>query len=209
MWSNMGRSPTNSKQKLIETANDLIWKSSYGSVSVDDICTTSGVKKGSFYYYFPSKAELAVAVMEQSYLEFESGINDIFTDEISPITRFENFATFIYDNQKFAFEKYGQVCGCPFASLGSEMAGNEEMIQQKADEIFSRQGTIFAASIKEMIDHGQLSPDTDVDIKASQVLSFILGQLMMARIQNDLTNLREELRLGLLRTLELNHAEVS
>jgi len=209
MWSIMGRSPTDSKQKLIETANDLIWKSSYGSVSVDDICTTSGVKKGSFYYYFPSKADLAVAVMEQSYLEFESGINDVFTDKIPPITRFKNFATFIYDKQIFAFEKYGRVCGCPFASLGSEMAGNEEMIQQKADEIFSRQGSILAASIKEMVDLGELSPDTDIDIKASQVLAFILGQLMMARIQNNLASLKEELRLGLLRTLDITHAEVS
>lgn len=205
----MGRSPTNSKDKLIQTATDLIWKSSYGSVSVDDICITSGVKKGSFYYYFPSKADLAVAVMEQSYLEFESGINDVFTDEISPTARFENFATFIYEMQLLAFKKYGRVCGCPFASLGSEMAGNEEMIQQKADEIFSRQGNIFTASIKEMIDLGQLSADTDVDIKASQVLAFILGQLMMARIQNDLTSLKEELRLGLLRTLDISHTEAS
>jgi len=205
----MGRSPTNSKEKLIETANDLIWKSSYGSVSVDDMCTASGVKKGSFYYYFPSKAELAVAVMEESYLAFESGIRDVFTDNISPTTRFENLATFIYDKQLLAFEKYGRVCGCPFASLGSEMAGNEAMIQQKAEEIFSRQGNIFAVTIRDMIDLGELEPNTDVDNKVSQILAFILGQLMMARIQNNLSSLKEELKLGLIRTLEINHEEVS
>lgn len=44
----MGRSPTKTKTRLLETANELIWKSSYGSVSVDDICTASGVNKGSF-----------------------------------------------------------------------------------------------------------------------------------------------------------------
>jgi len=205
----MGRSPTNSKQKLLETANDLIWQSSYGSVSVDDICTTAAVKKGSFYYYFASKAELAVAVMEKAYLEFESGINDVFTDEINPIARFEKLAALIYDKQQLAFEKYGRVCGCPFASLGSEMAGNDKMIQQKADEIFHQQGNTFAASIKEMVQLGLLAPETDVDMKSSQIVSFILGQLMMARITNDLTSLKEELRLGLLRTLELNHEEVS
>jgi len=205
----MGRSPTNSKDKLIKTANDLIWKSSYGSVSVDDICTVSGVKKGSFYYYFPSKAELAVAVMEESYLEFESGIRDIFTGDLPPLDRFAHLATLLYDKQLLAFEKYGRVCGCPFASLGSEMAGNEEMIQQKADEIFSRQGQIFVKTIRDMIELCQLKVDTDVDSKAAQILAFILGQLMMARIQNDLSTLKEDLRLGLLRTLEINHDEVA
>mgnify|MGYP000013949227 CR=1 FL=1 len=205
----MGRSPTNSKQKLLDTANDLIWQSSYGSVSVDDICTAADVKKGSFYYYFPSKAELAVAVMEQAYLAFESGINDVFDDDISPTTRFENLAEFIYNKQQLAFDKYGRVCGCPFASLGSEMAGNNEMIQQKADEIFRRQGSIFASSIEEMIALGQLAADTDVDMTSSHMLSFILGQLMMARIQNDLSSLKHELRRGLLQTLELSHEEVS
>ena len=44
-----------SKRKLLEAAIDLIWKSSYGAVSVDDICAKAGVNKGSFYYAFKSK----------------------------------------------------------------------------------------------------------------------------------------------------------
>jgi hypothetical protein len=38
---------TDTKQKLIDTALELVCKSSYGSVSVDDICKASDVKKGS------------------------------------------------------------------------------------------------------------------------------------------------------------------
>jgi TetR/AcrR family transcriptional repressor of nem operon len=43
---------SSSKQKLLQTAMEMIWQSSYGSVSVDDICTQAGVNKGSFYYAF-------------------------------------------------------------------------------------------------------------------------------------------------------------
>jgi TetR/AcrR family transcriptional repressor of nem operon len=35
------------KRKLLETAVELIWESSYGSVSVDDICTKAGVNKSA------------------------------------------------------------------------------------------------------------------------------------------------------------------
>ena len=56
----MGRT-SDAKEKLLRVAFDLIWEQSYGAVSVDDICERANVKKGSFYYFFPSKSDLAVA----------------------------------------------------------------------------------------------------------------------------------------------------
>jgi TetR/AcrR family transcriptional repressor of nem operon len=199
----MGRSPTNTKSKLLETANDLIWQSSYGSVSVDDICKAADIKKGSFYYYFESKAELAVATMEASFLSYEIEIIDIFSKPTSPCERFENLADFIYQKQKQAYDKYGRVCGCPFASLGSEMAGNEALIQKKADEIIHRQSTIFNTTLQEMIDCAQLPVDTDMQNMGAQIITTILGQVMVARIQNNLVNLKNDLRRSLFQTLGL------
>ena len=60
----MGRTSDAGREKLLQVAFDLIWKQSYGSVSVDDICERAEVKKGSFYYFFPSKSDLAVAAYE-------------------------------------------------------------------------------------------------------------------------------------------------
>lgn len=199
----MGRSPTDTKSKLLFTANDLIWQSSYGFVSVDDICKAAGIKKGSFYYYFSSKAELAVAAMEESYLGYESEIMNIFSSGLSPIERFENLADFVYEKQHLAYEKYGRVCGCPFASLGSEMAGNEELIQKKADEILHRQGNIFKESLQEMVDSGLLPVKTDIANTGSQIITTILGQVMVARIQNNLSNLKKDVKLSLFQTLGL------
>ncbi len=200
----MGRSPTNTKIKLLQTANELIWKSSYGSVSVEDICIAAGVNKGSFYYYFTSKAELAVAVMDASYKDFEAELNDVFSGDLPPVKRFERLAIFVYEKQKQAYDKYGRVCGCPFASLGSEMAANEEIIQKKADEIFERQEKIFIPTIQEMVDMGELPQEIDNAAKASQILVFIMGQVMMARIQNNLTSLKADMKTGLFQTLGLN-----
>lgn len=199
----MGRSPTNTREKLLETANDLIWKSSYGSVSVDCICTAAGINKGSFYYYFSSKAELAVAVMEESYQNFEPEMAKVFSTSISTIDRFKNLATFIYEKQKDAYDKYGHVCGCPFASLGSEMAGNEELIRTKVDEIFHRKEEILIATLQEMVDNKQLPSATDLPAIAAEIHTLILGQVMMARIQNDLSNLKNNLESGLFQILAL------
>ena len=59
----MGRTST-AKDRLIEAVLELLWTGSYGGTSVDQICERAGVKKGSFYHYFPSKSELAKAVID-------------------------------------------------------------------------------------------------------------------------------------------------
>ena len=41
----MGRT-SDAKEKLLAVAFDLIWNSSYGTVSVDDICERARVNKG-------------------------------------------------------------------------------------------------------------------------------------------------------------------
>jgi len=45
----MGR-VSDAKERLMEAVEELIWKGSYGSTTIDQICEKAGVKKGSFYY---------------------------------------------------------------------------------------------------------------------------------------------------------------
>lgn len=197
----MGRTGGNTKERLIETVTELIWQSSYGSVSVDDICKTADVKKGSFYHYFPSKAALAVAAIEACYEEWRPIMDSTFSPSIPPVERFEKMAALIYDEQVEALEKYGHVCGCPLASLGSELAGQEDEICEKVDEVFSKTDKYYENALRDMVSEGLLSEDTDVEAVAAKIHSFLLGQVMIARIQNDLEPLKRDLKVGLFRII--------
>ena len=46
------------KQKLLETAVNLIWENNYESVGIAQICEQAGVTKGAFYHYFQSKQSI-------------------------------------------------------------------------------------------------------------------------------------------------------
>src|ERR1051326_1563388 len=61
----MGR-VSDAKERLMDAVLELIWTGSYGSTTIDQICDKAGVKKGSFYYFFESKADLAVAALDES-----------------------------------------------------------------------------------------------------------------------------------------------
>jgi TetR/AcrR family transcriptional regulator, transcriptional repressor for nem operon len=197
----MGHVTTGTKQKLIETALKLLWTHSYGSVSVDDICKDAGAKKGSFYHFFPSKAELAIAAMEENYQNSKSSYDEIFSADKDPVARFESLADFLYAEQSKAAAKYGHVCGCPCASLGSEIAGQEEGIRTKFEEFSRRLERYYENALRDMVAEGLLPDSTNVKSLAQEIFTYILGQLMHARIQNNLQYLKQELKPGLLRIL--------
>ncbi len=194
---------SDTKQRLIETALELLWKNSYGSVSVDDICKAADVKKGSFYHFFPSKADLAVAVMEETYRDTKAIYDRIFSAEKPPIARFEDFADYICEKQSEIASRFKHVCGCPLASLGSEMAGQEQGIQAKYEEVNRRRVRYFENALRDMIAEGSIPDATDVESKAQEISAYVLGQLMLARIQNDLQTLKRDLKPGLLQMLGL------
>lgn len=193
----------NTKERLVETAIDLIWKSSYGSVSVDDICKTADVKKGSFYHYFPSKIDLAIAAMDEAFHQYRPILDDVFSSSKDPVQRFENYADMGCELQKEISEEQGMVCGCPFISLASEMAPQEESIRNKTYEIIGFHKRYYETSLRDMIAEGLLPEDTDINAKANQIYAFVMGQLVLARIQNSLEPMQRDLKSGLFRMLEL------
>ena len=56
-----------SKVKILEASVNVIRAKGYSATTVDDICHTAGVTKGSFFHHFKSKDEMAMAAI--SYWE--------------------------------------------------------------------------------------------------------------------------------------------
>jgi TetR/AcrR family transcriptional repressor of nem operon len=55
-----GQAPHPSKAKLLDAAVQVIRAKGYAATTVEDICHTAGITKGSFFHHFRSKDELAL-----------------------------------------------------------------------------------------------------------------------------------------------------
>lgn len=193
--------PNNTKQKLIDTAWELLWTSSYGAVSVDDICKAAGVKKGSFYHFFPSKLDLAIAAMDETFSCIKPEYDRIFSADNPPLQRFANLAEHMIAGQEEAAKRFGKVCGCPCISLGSEIAGQEEAVREAYDQILKRKERYYENAIRDLAAEGVIPADTDAKAKATELSTYMVGQLTVARIQNDLNALKRTLKTGMLQVL--------
>lgn len=187
----------NTREILVESALEVIWQKSYNAVSVDEICKQTGVKKGSFYHYFESKVALVIAAMDECFESFIPIMNEVFSASKTPENRFSDFCDLIIAKQKETKEKYGHVCGCPFASLGSEMAGQEDQITQKIAEFIEKEKRFYIAAIRDLIDEGKLDNNVDPVLMADEIYNYILGNVAVAKIENSTEGLEENFCNGL------------
>ncbi len=177
------------RQRLLDTAIDLIWEQSYGAVSVDVICERAGAKKGSFYHFFPSKSELTVAAIEEHWEKLRPEFDRIFSQQNPPLERLSGYCELVYQHQSHKMRKFGRVCGCAFTSVASELSTQDEKIRQKSQQIMDRRNRYFAAALRDAVREG-LIPDQDCDSKARELYGCVMGVLLEAKIENNLEIIR-------------------
>jgi TetR/AcrR family transcriptional repressor of nem operon len=193
------RQECDTRQKLLGAATKLMWENSYGSVSVDDICVRAGVRKGSFYYFFPSKCDLTVAAFEDLWQQKQHTYDQIFSPLVPPLERLVNHCQSILESQRQKFEEYGKVCGCPYFTLGAEMSTQEEKIRLKIEEMAARFRRYYESTLYELLQDGLIAP-ADPAVKAQEMLSFLMGALLQAKVSNSLVPLHN-LSAGVFRLL--------
>ncbi|MDB6093095.1 MAG: TetR family transcriptional regulator [Verrucomicrobia bacterium] len=184
----MGRT-SDAKERLLEAALELIWERSYGVVTIDAICEKAGVKKGSFYYFFESKSELAVAALEADWVECgKANWDGMFSASVAPLERIRAFFQSVHDAQAELYKQQGKVLGCPCFSIGSEISTQDEMIRAKVQEILQRQVRYFESAIRDAQAEGSIAAG-DAAVKAKCLFALFEGSMGQARIHNDLSYL--------------------
>jgi TetR/AcrR family transcriptional repressor of nem operon len=206
----MGRT-SDADERLKDAALALIWEESYGAVTIDDICSRAEVKKGSFYYFFDSKAELAVAALEKMWLtEWKPELDQTFSSSVDPLTRLTTYLNNYYITQTESKARLGKVLGCPACSVGSEISTQEVDVCAKVREILGRKRRYYESVIRDALAEGSIEA-CDPAQKAIALIGLIEGIVGQARIMNDPEVLRNlpAMALELLRAKQTSPAAVT
>src|SRR5206468_9590418 len=147
------------------------------------------VNKGSFYYYFGSKADLAVAAYDEHWKQKQPEMDRLFSAQVPPLERLSKWCDYIYESQKEKADKYGHVCGCPYSSIGVEVATQDDKIRLKVEGLITRGTKYVESALADAIREGAVSI-TDSKAAAQQVYSYVLGAVLQAKIQNDVEVLK-------------------
>ncbi len=188
----MGR-VSDAKERLMGAVRELLWEGSYGSTTIDQICEKAAVKKGSFYYFYESKADLALEALNEEWERRRGELDAIFSPTVPPLERLNNYCEYGYKLQEQIRSKCGCVLGCPLLSLGAEVSTQEHELQKKIQEILNQKRKYLESAIRDAHAAGLIHAP-DAAAKARLLFAYYQGLLAQARIQNDMKILAEAKR---------------
>ncbi|MGF1497581.1 MAG: TetR/AcrR family transcriptional regulator [Elainellaceae cyanobacterium] len=173
------------KQHIVEIAAELFWKNSYQGVNTITISRAAGVNKATMYRYFPSKDNLALAVIENycdrtlAYV-FEGS----FQATADPVERLKEIYRRVYQTHQDTFDQDASSPGCPFVNIVVEMGTTNAEIRQATEQCFQRFGEYYRQIVRDAKRLG-ISPDNlDEDRAVQTLINVMNGAMVSSKIKN-------------------------
>ncbi|WP_028584886.1 TetR/AcrR family transcriptional regulator [Desulfogranum mediterraneum] len=188
------------KELIIREGLKILYAKGYNGTGVKEITDAAAIPKGSFYNYFSSKEDFAVAAMRY-FTELELTVmKDILADAATPpLKRIEN----LYQLKIKQFIARGQFSfGCFLGNITLEMADASATIAQEAAAAFEREYQPIRACLEEARQQGDLAADRDLEQITELLRTAWLGTLVMMKAnknQEPLLRFQETLRQVILR----------
>jgi len=134
---------TGTREQIVTSAADLIWRHGYNRTSVDDIIRHAGICKGSFYHHFNSKEALGLAVIDAWVAHFGGHIEANLKTENTPEQNLHG----ILDAMVTAQAESGYL-GCPLGRLALEMGDVSDSFKVRLQEGFDTIRGMFATYLR-------------------------------------------------------------
>lgn len=171
------------RDKLLASGLELLSHKGYSATGVQEITDACGVPKGSFYNYFDSKEDFALAVLgEYQAAACERLAAVLEREDLSPLERLR--AMFRESGAEFAAA--GFAGGCLAGRLAQELAGENLGFRPPLDHTFDCMQSKVAEVLRQARDAGEWavgesSDDEEVDAVAEFLVNAWQGAVLRAK----------------------------
>ena len=167
-----------SRAKLVACAAEVFWRQGYHATGLTEILQAADLPKGSFYFYFNSKRDLAAAVIEY--------YRRIVSDDMKQLAEGRDWRRFVHALSQKHLNRAarGEHNGCPFAVMGMELALSEPEIAGLYAAALDEARQIMA----EVLERSGMNHE-DAEALSSLELTLFEGKLLLFRISGDAAHL--------------------
>lgn len=172
---------------LVQVAAQELWGGSYGSVGVGALCEAAGVKRGSFYHFFPSKDDLVLAALDHLWEDYRERMDAALeSQDGSALESLRSLFGFTAELLEEKRAETGEVPGCPFGNLGVELGTTNEAIRGRVAEIFDKSIDCFEAFLRRAREQGEVTgSDAGLRARARQLFAYLQGAMVLAKAYAD------------------------
>lgn len=142
--------------------------------------TECNVPKGSFYHFFPSKEDFALAVLESQISRIEYFGKKYLQQPGKPyIERFVDF----YFNLMKPIQSSDYTIGCLVGTFGQEMSALSSPLRSAVGQGLNVLKGLICGFIKDGQQHGELDISLNAESLANYIVSAMQGSIILAKVE--------------------------
>ena len=179
-----------SKERILAGAKELFLARGYTATTVDAICEKAGLTKGSFYYFFESKEDLGLGVLDWSLRRSTQMLASAsYARILDPLEK------------AFAFLEHLEKCspeiwsgGCLLGSFSLELADTNSRMQQAVSGMFQAVADDFAKQLQPISAQCTAKQAPSANELADTLLGILEGSIILAKAHRDPTRIPKAIR---------------
>lgn len=190
----MPRNGAATKQKILDTAQQLLLEHGYGGMSVDQILEGAGITKGAFFYHFKSKSELAQTIIDRYVQTDDQMLHELMerAENLSP-DPLQQYLIFVGLLEELMRGLDSPPPGCLIASYVYQLEAFSEETQQSVISGFKEWERVLGIKLAEALSkHPPRLPVTATQIY-DNLLALFEGGVIMAKLYNKGATLAEQI----------------
>lgn len=162
----------NARERLVESARELLWERGYVGTSPRTIQQRAGAGQGSMYHHFAGKEELARAAIDRTAEEMRASIDAQLS---GPGTAVERIAAYLRRERDV-------LRGCPVGRLTQDPdVIAAPTLREPVEETFAWLRVRLAAVVEEGVERGELEPSVEPASTAAAIVAVLQGGYVLAR----------------------------
>ncbi len=170
----------NAQEKIIKTAEDLLWEQGFEATSVNQLVEQAGLSKGAFFHYYPTKQDLAEDVIE-AY--FQDHIVEPLKKQLSEATTIKNALLNWIMHWYEAQQSRDFKGGCLMGNMALELADTNEDARARLKQKFLDLENVLVLALR------PLDREAKLIMKPRQcariMIASIQGFVMMGKVHKD------------------------
>ncbi len=170
---------TDTRQRILRIGAEIVHRRGFNNTGIQEILRWAEVPKGSFYFYFRSKNDFGLQLIDYYQARLTRLLDKhLARKDLPPLQRLLRY----FGELRGGFESDACRGGCPVGNMAQEMGDLDEAFRHRLEETFRALRERIQQALVEASDHGELEPERDTYALADFILSTWQGAILQMKV---------------------------
>ncbi len=170
------------RERILFEGSKIVHLKGYHATGLQEILKAAQVPKGSFYFYFASKKDFGLELIDYYTNSIISkGTAFLEQENLTPLQSLKEHISWILHRSI----KLGHKGGCPIGNLSQELGDTDEEFRNKLNQAYERLIEMHARFLKQAQNAGEIGMSLDANEIAGLVFNCYQGALIQMKVSRN------------------------